>query len=405
MDLARRRALQLGVMVVAMPLITTAPARAQAAPPLRIGVLSDLGGPFADVSGLGSALAARMAAEDYRAQHPGRPVEVVSADHQNKPDVGSALVRRWLDTDGVDLVLDVPNSAVALAVSDVVRRANRTLLVTSAVSSALTGEQCSPNTVHYSIDTWTLANVPTRTLVAAGRKRWFYVSADYAFGADMQRQSVRALESGGGTMVGSVKFPLNTMDFSSYLLQAQASGADVIALAAANGDFVNAMKQADEFKLSGGSQRVVGLAVYTSDILSLPPGAARGAIVTDNWYWNLNDATRAFSARFAQRFGGKMPTSLQAGAYSAAYGFLAAADDAGTSTDGRAVIARMKQRPNHDPVFGESVIRPDGRRVTPVYVFAVQDPPRDQPSDVYRVVQTVSPAEAYRSLAEGHCPI
>ncbi len=401
-----RRWLLAQLSVAGLAVAGLAPAAAaQPNGPLRIGVLSDLGGPFADVSGLGSALAARMAAEDYRAQHPGRPVEVISADHQNKPDIGSALVRRWLDTEGVDLVLDVPNSAVALAVSGVVRDANRTLLVTGAVSSALTGEQCSPNTVHYSIDTWTLANVPTRALVAEGGRRWFYVSADYAFGADMQRQSSRALEAAGGTVVGSTTFPLNTMDFSSALLQAQSSGADVVALAAANGDFVNAMKQAEEFQLTGGRQRVVGLAVYLSDVLSLPAGAARGAVVTSNWYWNLSASTRDFANRFAARFGGKMPTSLQAGAYAATYDFLAASDEAGTSADGRAIVARMKARPNNDPVFGESVIRPDGRRITPVYVFTVQSPPPDRPADVYRVINTVAPADAYRPLADGHCPL
>lgn len=403
MTSTRRSGLWLVLAALAGSAAPVSSSGAQPGPPLRIGVLSDLGGPFADVSGLGSVLAARMAAEDYRAKHPGRPVEVISADHQNKPDIGSALARRWVDTGGVDLIIDVPNSAVALAVSEVMRAANRTLLVTGAVSSVLTGEQCSPNTVHYSIDTWTLANVPTRTLVAAGGRRWFYVSADYAFGADMQRQSVTALEASGGTVAGSVKFPLNTMDFSSYLLQAQSSGADVIALAAANGDFVNAMKQADEFKLSGGSQRVVGLAVYLSDILSLPPGAARGAIVTDNWYWNLSDATRAFATRFAQRFGGKMPTSLQAGAYSAVYNFLVATDDIGSTVDGRAVVARMKQRPSLDPVYGESAVRPDGRRVTPVYVLSVKDAAPENPSDVFSVLKTIPPESGYRPIAEGHC--
>jgi len=346
-----------------------------------------------------------MAAEDYRAIHPGRPVEVISGDHQNKPDIGSSLTRRWLDTEGVDLIIDVPNSAVALTVSDVVRAANRTFLVTGAVSSALTGTNCSPNTVHYSVDTWTMANVPTRAIIKQGGTRWFYITADYAFGADMQLQSSRAIENAGGSVVGSVKFPLNTMDFSSYLLQAQSSHADIVALAAANSDFVNAMKQSAEFNLIGGKQRVVGLAVYISDIIALSPDTVRGAVISSNWYWDLNDDTRAFAARFAKRFGGKVPTDLQAGAYSAVYDFLAASDEVGTSSDGRRIVERMKQRPNRDPVYGESIVRQDGRRMTPVYVFSVKDPSVSKKFDVFQLLNTVATADAYRPLSEGGCSL
>ncbi|MGA0594025.1 ABC transporter substrate-binding protein [Enterovirga sp. CN4-39] len=394
-----------GLAAFTLGLAVATAAAAQSGPPIRIGVLSDLGGGFADVSGPGSVLAAKMAAEDYRAKHPGRAVEVISGDHQNKADVGSTIARRWVDTEGVDLIIDVPNSAVALAVSEIVKNANRTFLVTGGVSSALTGAQCSPNTVHYSIDTWTMANVPTQALVQQGGKTWFYVSADYAFGHDMQRQSTRALESAGGKVVGSVNYPLNTMDYSSFLLQAQASRADVIALAAANGDFVNAMKQAVEFNLTGGEQKVVGLAVYISDIVSLTSKVAKGAVVTNNWYWDLNDETREFTARFSKRFNGKVPTSLQAGAYAAVYNFLAAADEAKTSSDGRAVVAKMKARPNLDPIFGESTIRADGRRTSPVYVWSVKDPTPEKKFDLYQPIRTVPVAEAYRPLAEGNCPL
>ncbi|MGE7416050.1 ABC transporter substrate-binding protein [Methylobacterium tarhaniae] len=385
--------------------LLAAPAAAQNEKPIRIGVLSDLGGAFADVSGPGSVLAAKMAAEDYRARHPGRPVEVISGDHQNKADIGSTIARRWTDTEGVDLIIDVPNSAVALAVSEIVKARNRTFLVTGGVSSALTGTQCSPNTVHYSLDTWTMANVPTQALVAQGGKTWYYVTADYAFGHDMQRQSTKALEKSGGKVVGSVNYPSNTMDYSSFLLQAQASNADVIALAAANGDFVNAMKQAVEFNLMGGKQKVVGLAVYISDIISLTSRIAKGAVVTNNWYWDLNDQTRAFSARFAKRFNGKVPTDLQAGAYAAVTNFLAAADEVGASSDGRAVVAKMKSRPNHDPLYGESTIRQDGRRTTPVYVWTVKDPTPGKTYDLFELLRTVPVSEAYRPLAEGGCPL
>ncbi|SEP28549.1 amino acid/amide ABC transporter substrate-binding protein, HAAT family (TC 3.A.1.4.-) [Methylobacterium sp. ap11] len=385
--------------------LLAAPAAAQTEKPIRIGVLSDLGGAFADVSGPGSILAAKMAAEDYRAQHPGRPVEVISGDHQNKADIGSTIARRWTDTEGVDLIIDVPNSAVALAVSEIVKTRNRTFLVTGGVSSALTGTQCSPNTVHYSLDTWTMANVPTQTLVAQGGKTWYYVTADYAFGHDMQRQSTKALEKSGGRVFGSVNYPSSTMDYSSFLLQAQASNADVIALAAANGDFVNAMKQAVEFNLMGGKQKVVGLAVYISDIIFLTSRVAKGAVVTNNWYWDLNDQTRAFSARFAKRFNGKVPTDLQAGAYAAVTNFLAAADEVGASSDGRAVVAKMKSRPNHDPLYGESTIRQDGRRTTPVYVWTVKDPTPGKSYDLFEPLRTVPMSEAYRPLTDGGCPL
>ncbi|WP_342640027.1 ABC transporter substrate-binding protein [Rhodoligotrophos ferricapiens] len=374
--------------------------------PIRIGVLSDMSGGFADVSGPGSVEAAKMAAEDYRKSHPGRPVEILSGDHQNKADVGLGLVRRWVDTEGVEAVIDVPNSAIALAVSDFMKNANKVFLGTGGVSSQLTGERCTPNTVHYSIDTWTMANVPTRTMVKDGGDTWFYISTDYAFGHDMEAQSTAALEKAGGKKLGSVAYPLGNLDFSSFLVQAQTSGAKVVALAAPNGDFVNAVKQAADFGMTQGDQKVVGLAVYISDIVSIGTNVANGAIVTNNWYWNLNDQTRDFANRFAERFKGKVPTSLQAGAYAAVWQYLAAVDELdGKSSDGKAIVAKMKASPSEDPIFGKSTIREDGRRMTPVYVWRVKEAPADNPNDVYELVQEVPVDQAYRPLNEGKCPL
>ena len=382
----------------------SATVQAQNQAPIKIAVLNDMSGGFADVSGPGAVLAAQMAAEDYRAKHPGRPVQILSGDHQNKTDVGSQMARAWIDTQGVDAILDVPNSAIALAVSEITKNSNRTLMVTSGVSSALTGERCSPNTIHYSIDTWTMANVPTQAMVKQGGDSWYYVTTDYAFGHDMEKQSSAALEKAGGKVVGSVRYPLGTMDYSSFLLRAQASKAKVVALAAPNADFVNAMKQATEFGLSQGGQKVLGLAVYISDILSIGPAASRGAIVTSNWYWDLNDQTRDFAERFGQRFNGKVPTSLQAGSYSAVWQFLKAVDALeGKSDDGRAVVAKMKELPSDDPIYGPGSIREDGRKMTPVYVFQVKQPTKE--NDVYEIIRTVQPEEAFRPIAEGNCPL
>lgn len=381
---------------------TAVPAQNQA--PIKIAVLNDMSGGFADVSGPGAVLAAQMAAEDYRAKHPGRPVQILSGDHQNKTDVGSQMARAWIDTQGVDAILDVPNSAIALAVSEIAKNANRTLLVTGGVSSALTGERCSPNTIHYSIDTWTMANVPTQAMVQQGGDSWYYVTTDYAFGHDMEKQSSAALTKAGGKVVGSVRYPLGSMDYSSFLLQAQASKAKVVALAAPNADFVNAMKQATEFGLPQGGQKVLGLAVYISDILSIGPKSSKGAIVTSNWYWNLNDQTRDFAERFGKRFNGKVPTSLQAGSYSAVWQFLKAADAlGGKSDDGRAIVAKMKELPSDDPIYGAGSIREDGRKMTPVYVLEVKEPTAK--NDVYEIVRTVPAEQAYRPLSEGNCPM
>jgi branched-chain amino acid transport system substrate-binding protein len=386
-------------------------AQAQQRPPpvrdaVRIGVLSDLSGSFADVAGPGSVLAAQMAAEDFGGRAAGLPVQIVSGDHQSRADVGSAIARRWTDVEGVDAVVDLPNSAVALAVGEVVRNANRTAMVTAAVASRLTGDACSPNVIHYSLDTWSMSNVPSRALVQQGGSTWFYVTADYAFGHDLEKQSAEAVVRAGGRVVGQVRHPLGTTDFSSVLLQAQASRAAVIALANSQADFINTMKQAAEFGLARRGQRVLGLAVYVPDIVAIGLETTQGAVVTANWYWDLNDGTRAFARRFAERHGGRPPTSLQANVYAAVTHYLKAVDALGASTDGRAVVARMKATPTEDPLFGRGSIRPDGRRLSPVYVFQVKAPGDSTGRyDVYRLVREVPLEEAYRPLDQGGCPL
>jgi branched-chain amino acid transport system substrate-binding protein len=400
-----------GMMLLAAALAGLAilPAAAQQAPKrdaIRIGILSDLSGSFADVAGPGSVVAAQLAAEDFGGRTAGLPVQILSGDHQNRPDTGSALARRWFDTEGVDAVVDLPNSAIALAVGEVARSANRVALVTAAVASRLTGDACSPNLIHYSLDTWSMSNVPSRALVQSGGANWFYITADYAFGHDLEKQSMDAVTRAGGKVLGSVRHPLGTTDFSSVLLQAQASRAGIVALSNSQADFINSMKQAAEFGLARRGQRVVGLAVYISDIVSLGLEATQGATVVGNWYWDLNDGTRSFARRFGERMGGRMPTDLQANVYAAVTHFLRAADAQGSSTDGRAIVARMKALPTEDSIFGRGSIRADGRRVSPVYVFNVKSPAASRGRyDVYTLEREVPTEEAYRPIEQGGCPL
>jgi branched-chain amino acid transport system substrate-binding protein len=400
---------RLFLLATALAGLAALPAAAQPAPKreaIRIGILSDLSGSFADVAGPGSVVAAQLAAEDFGGRAAGLPVQILSGDHQNRADTGSALARRWFDTEGVDAVVDLPNSAIALAVGEVARSANRVALVTAAVASRLTGDACSPNLIHYSLDTWSMSNVPSRALVQAGGATWFYVTADYAFGHDLEKQSMDAVTRAGGKVLGSVRHPLGTTDFSSVLLQAQASRANIVALANSQADFINSMKQTSEFGLARRGQRVVGLAVYVPDIVSLGLEATQGATVVGNWYWDLNEGTRSFARRFGERMGGRMPTDLQANVYAAVTHFLRAAEALGSSTDGRAIVARMKALPTEDSIFGRGMIRADGRRVSPVYVFNVKSPAESRgPYDVYKLEREVPVDEAYRPLEQGGCPL
>ena len=375
---------------------------------LRVGVLNDMSGPFADLSGKASVIAAQMAAEDFaREAGPGAPrVEIVSADHQNKADVGAAQVRRWVDQDGVTAVVDVPNSAVALAVNQVMREKDRVFLASSSATSDLTGRFCAPTTVQWTFDTWALANGTARALVKAGGDTWFFITADYAFGQALQRDAAALVVVNGGRVVGEARHPLDTTDLSSLLLTAQASGAKVVALANAGTDASNSIKQAAQFGIGrDGKQRLAGLLVFLTDVDSLGLEVAQGLVLTEAFYWDLNDATRAWSRRFADRAGGRMPTMNHAGVYSSMLAYLRAAK-AANSVSGAAVVARMAAAPFDDALFGPTTIRRDGRAVHAMYLFEVKKPGESHGRwDYYKLTATIPAEQAFRSMEAGGCPL
>jgi branched-chain amino acid transport system substrate-binding protein len=395
------------ITAMVMAIAGAASAQAQSPPmPLRIGVLTDMSSLYADVTGQGSVMAARMAVEDFSGA--GRPAaaEVIFADHLNKADVGAALARQWLDRDGVDVIVDVPNSAVALAVNDIVREKNKTLLISGASSSDLTGKSCSPNTVQWTYDTWALANGTARAVVETGGGTWFTLTADYAFGHTMERDVRKVVESTGGKVVGGVRVPLNTPDFSSFLLQAQASQATVVGLINAGGDTINSIKQAVEFGLPAGGQRLVALVLYVTDVHSIGLPTAQGLQFTSAFYWDLNDGTRAWSKRFAERNRGIHPTQLHAGVYAAVLHYLRAVDAVGKADDGQAVVAKMKATPTDDPLFGKGSIRVDGRKLHDMFLFEVKKPAESKGAwDYYRLVRIIPSEQVWRSPQEGGCPL
>jgi branched-chain amino acid transport system substrate-binding protein len=373
---------------------------------IKIGVLNDRSGLYADLSGQGSVIAAQMAKEDYGADAKGMKVEIVAADHQNKPDVGSNVARQWLDVDKVDVIVDVPNSGVALAVSDIVREKDKVFLNSGAGTSDLTGKACSPNTVHWTYDTWALANGTGKAVVQTGGKTWFFIVADYAFGQALERDTSAVVTANGGKVLGSVRHPLNTADFSSYLLQAQSSGAQVIGLANAGTDLTNAIKQAAEFGIVQGGQSLAGLLVFITDVHGIGLQAAQGLILTEAFYWDLNDGTRAWSKRFAERNGGKYPTMVHAGVYAAVLHYLKAVEALKSDADGAKVVAEMKRTPTDDPLFGKGMIREDGRKIHDMYLFEVKKPAESKgPYDDYKLRATIPAAEAFRPLDQGGCPL
>ena len=372
---------------------------------VKIGVLTDMSSLYADLSGPGSVLAARMAVEDSGITGRGIKVEIVSADHQNKPDVGSSVARQWIDVDKVDAIADVPNSGVALAVNQIIREKNKAYLNSGAASADLTGKVCSPNTVHWTYDTWMLANGTGSAIVKTGGDTWFFLTADYAFGHALERDTSAVVTKGGGKVVGGVRHPLNTQDFSSFLLQAQASKAKIIGLANAGGDTVNSIKQAAEFGIMQGGQNLAGLLVFLTDVHGLGLQTAQGLILTETFYWDLNDGTRAWSKRFASANGGKYPTMVQAGVYAAVLHYLKAVE-AGKTDDGAKVVAKMKELPTDDPLFGKGTIRADGRKIHPAYLLEVKKPSESKaPYDYYNVRATIPAEQAFRPLAEGGCEL
>jgi branched-chain amino acid transport system substrate-binding protein len=372
---------------------------------VKIGVLNDQSSLYADLSGQGSVLAAKMAIEDFGAAKKGIKTEVIFADHQNKADVGSQIANKWYDAEGVDVIVDTPNSGVALAVNQITRDKKKAFLVSGAATADLSGKACSPNTIHWTYDTWMLANGTGNAIVKTGGDTWFFLTADYAFGHALERDTEAVVLKTGGKVLGKVRHPLNTQDFSSFLLQAQASKAKIIGLANAGGDTTNAIKQAAEFGIVKGGQNLAGLLVFLTDVHALGLEKAQGLIFTESWYWDLNDASRAWTKRFAAANGGKYPTMVHAGVYSAVLHYLKAVA-ATKSDDGTKVIAEMKKLPTDDPLFGKGTVRADGRKVHPAYLVEVKKPSESKgPYDYYKVRATIPADQAFRPMAEGGCPL
>jgi branched-chain amino acid transport system substrate-binding protein len=378
-----------------------APALAQ--PALKVGVLSDMSGPFSDQVGRGSVTAAQMAAEDFAPEARGVHVEIVGADHQNKPDIGAGIARQWVDQQGVTAIVDLPNSGVALAVATVLRERNRVVLASSTATSDLTGKACSPVVVQWVTDTWSQAHSTARALVDRGLNQWFFLTVDYALGLTLERDATAAVTALGGRVLGGVRSPLGTTDFASALLAAQSSGANTVVLANTGADAINSIKQVSEFGLTQSGVSVAALFLMISDVHSLGLKVAQGLNLTTGFYWDLNDATRAWSARFAQRMGGRMPTMMHAGVYSATLAYLRAARDAGT-VDGAAVVRRMEAAPIADTLFGPVTIRPDGRAVHAMYQFTVKSPAESRSEwDLFKLTRTIPAADAFRPMGEGGC--
>ena len=399
------------VLVLALATVLAAGASSAQAPAgmsdgvIKIGVLNDQSSLYADLAGQGSVVAARMAVEDYGAEKKGLKVEIISADHQNKPDVGSQIARQWFDADKVDVIVDVPNSGVALAINQIAKDKGKAFLVSGAATADLTGKACSPNTIHWTYDTWALANGTGNAIVKTGGDSWFFLTADYAFGHALERDTEAVVTKAGGKVVGKVRHPLNTQDFSSFLLQAQASKAKIIGLANAGGDTTNAIKQGAEFGIVRGGQNFAGLLVFITDVHSLGLPTAQGLIMTETFYWDMNDKTRAFAKRFAERDRGIHPTMIHAGVYSAVTHYLKAVE-ALKGDDGTKVIAKMKDTPTDDPLFGKGTIRPDGRKVHPAYLFEVKRPNESKGAwDYYKLRATIPTEQAFRPVDQGDCPL
>jgi branched-chain amino acid transport system substrate-binding protein len=372
---------------------------------VKIGVLTDMSSLYSDLSGAGSVLAARMAIEDSGVQKRGMKVELLSADHQNKPDVGSGIARQWYDVDKVDAIFDTPNSGVALAVNQITRDKGKAFIVSGAASADLTGKACSPNTVHWTYDTWMLANGTGNAVVKTGGDTWFFLTADYAFGHALERDTEAVVLKTGGKVLGKVRVPLNTQDFSSFLLQAQSSKAKIIGLANAGGDTTNSIKQAAEFGIVKGGQNLAGLLVFITDVHALGLNTAQGLIFTETFYWDRDEASRAFAKRFAPQDKGIHPTMIHAGVYAGVLHYLKAVE-ALKGDDGTKVIAKMKELPTDDPLFGKGTIRADGRKIHPAYLVEVKKPAESKaPWDYYKIRATIPADQAFRPLADGGCPL
>jgi branched-chain amino acid transport system substrate-binding protein len=395
------------LLAFACTLGLTVAASAQEPPVYRVGVLNDQSGLYADIAGPGAVEAAKMAVEDFGPERKGFRVEVLAADHQNKPDIGAGIARRWFDQDGVDAIVDVPTSSIALAVSEIAKERNKSLLITSAGTSDLTGKACTANTVHWTYDTYALANGTAKAIIGQGGRAWFFLTTDYAFGHALERDAAAIVEANGGRVVGRTRAPFQATDFAAFLLEAQASKAQVVALANSGGDTINSVKQAGEFGLTK-NQKLAGLLVFLSDVHGIGLETAQGLLLTESFYWDLNEGTRAWAKRFAARNGGRYPTMNQAGTYAALLHWMKALEALPPEKvrSGTAVVEQMKVLPTEDPLFGKGVIRADGRKVHDMYLFTVKSPGESRgPYDYYKLVSTIPGDQAFRPLDQGACPI
>jgi len=375
---------------------------------VKIGVLNDMSSLYADIGGPNAVVAVKMAVEDSGLAAKGWNIEVISGDHQNKPDVGVNIARQWVDTQKVDVIADTPNSGVALAVSNVAKEKNVILLNNGGASADLTGKACNANTISYTYDTYMLANGTGKALTKSGGDSWFFLTADYAFGAALERDTSAVVTANGGKVLGGVKHPLNTSDFSSFLLQAQNSKAKIIGLANAGGDTTNSIKQAAEFGIVEGGQKLAALLLFINDVHSLGLKTAHGLTFTESFYWDLNEGTRAFSKRFQEKAANKaMPSMTQAGNYAGILHYLKALEALGGNPhDGAKVVAKMKEMPTDDPLFGKGPLREDGRRIIPAYLFEVKKPEESKgPWDYYKLIATISPEDAAKPLKDSECPL
>ena len=373
---------------------------------IRIGVMNDQSGTYADLAGPGSVVAARMAVEDFGAAKKGMKVEIVVADHQNKPEVGSSIARQWFDVDKVDTIVDVPTSSVVLAVNQIAREKNKVLIVSTGATSDLYGKACTPNSIHWTYDTWSLANGTGTAVVKTGGNTWFFLTADYAFGHALERDTEAVVLKNGGKVNGKVRHPFPSADMSSFLLQAQTSKAKIIGLANAGADTINALKQGAEFGIVKGGQQFAGLLVFLTDVHSLGLNVAQGLLLTESFYWDLNDQTRAFSQRFGKRHKGAMPTMGQAGVYSAVLHYLKAVEALKSDGPGDKVVAKMKELPTNDPVFGKGRVRVDGRKIHDMYLFEVKKPSESKGAwDYYKLRATIPAEQAFRPEKDGNCPL
>ncbi|KWV61187.1 ABC transporter permease [Bradyrhizobium macuxiense] len=404
--LARRYAVLFAC--AALTISTSAFAQGKLDKNVKIGVLNDMSSLYADIGGANSVVAANMAIEDSGLRAKGWTIDLVSGDHQNKPDVGVNIARNWIDNDKVDMITDTPNSGVALAVSNLVKEKNSIMLNSGAATADLTGKACNANTISFTFDTYMLANGTGKALTKAGGDSWFFLTADYAFGHALERDTSAVVTANGGKVLGDVKHPLNTADFSSFLLQAQASKAKIVGLANAGGDTDNAIKQASEFGITAGGQKLAALLLFINDVHALGLKISQGLTFTESFYWDMNDQTRAWSKRFQKLSPkGTMPSMTVAGVYAGVLHYLKALDAMGGNPhDGAKVVAKMKEIPTDDPLFGKGPLRIDGRRIIPAYLFEVKKPEESKyPWDYYKLVATISPEDAAKPLKDSECPL